>query len=280
MKRFLLLSVIAVLVSGCASQGYIPNTSSITPYEAIYDVRLTGSGNGRGPQAAKGLLSFRLTETCDGWETLSYVEVDLTFPSGFQMTSERRFTAWERKDGRRYRFEVEGFKNGKQTEKFKGTARLREDGSGRATYKFRDQLTVDLPEGTVLPVQFSQALIRKAEAGEKTFTLPVFNGQSALGPRLISSAIGLPKTETDAFGTAADDIRTASPRPVSLAFFNYYSDSETPTFELQTLFHETGLSEAVSQDFGGFELSFELRDVVPMPPTTCAYENGGLSRRS
>ena len=269
MKRITLVTLLAALLTGCASQSYIPNTSSITPYEAIYDVRLAGSESERGLQAAQGLLTFRLNETCDGWETFSYVEVDLTFPSGFQMTSERRFAAWEHKEGRRYKFEVEGFKNGKQTENFRGSARLREDGSGTATYRFSNRFTVDLPEGTVLPVQFSQALLRQAEQGEKTFTTPVFNGQSAFGPRLISTAIGLPM-DGEAENSDPSSVMTATPRPISLAFFNYYVETETPAFELKTLFHETGLSEAVSQDFGGFELAFELRDVAQLPPVECS----------
>jgi hypothetical protein len=254
--------------------------AELPSYEAIYDVRLTHASATMGPRSAVGTLELRFAKTCDGWDTKSHIQLDLSFRSGATSAHERFFSSWESLDGRAYRFAVRTIKDNKAVESYTGTASLTQSG-GTAIYEFPPRgdkksprtTTVALPRDTSFPAGNLRALLERAYRREALFRSVVLNGESSSGPRAISAAIGprLDKEQGDGGAIPTGDatlLGSASWR-MSAAYFNLDENRDTPNFELNSRLYESGITSFFEQTFNDFAISANLKRLRHLPPPAC-----------
>ncbi len=249
------------------------------PYEATYELRLTRASATYGPRAAVGQYSYRVADTCDGWETKSHIVVDLTFRDDLTYTNERFFTSWEAKNGASYRFAVQTLKNSNTVEAFKGTAVINAKG-GQAVYeplatppkgKEFKKVTLPLPPGTLLPLAHSRALLQHAENGDALFRSVVLNGSYSTGPRVLSVAIGPRHGEFAPPPTPEFDpklLATANWQ-ISTAAFNLGEKRDTPNTETAIQIHDTGIVQNFEQTFFDYALSARLTRLQRLDAPAC-----------
>ena len=252
-------------------------------YEASYEIRLTRASTTRGPRAAVGTLDSVFRETCDGWDTKTRTVLDLAFGDGSNFTNERYFDSWESKTGRDYKFTVQTFKNGQTVEAFKGRANLKNSG-GRAIFEavgekgegLGEGYVWPLPEGTMLPVAHSMALLDRAEMGALLFRSVVLNGASRAGPRVLSIVIGQQMDE----GEVPNSLSNSLPEDVvrllnapawrmSSALYNFYEERETPDTEVFLQLHKSGVTEFFEQTFSDFSISGRMVYLRYLDPPQC-----------
>jgi hypothetical protein len=272
LNRFVALGILGLPLAAAAAD--------LPPYEATYELRLTRASSTFGPRAAVGTYQYRVAETCDGWETKSHIQVELTFRDEITYSNERFFSSWEARAGNTYRFAVQTLKNGNTVEAFRGTAALNAKG-GQAVYqplgdppprKEVKKVTLPLPPGTLLPLAHARALLEHAEAGDALFRSVVLSGSSSTGPRILSTAIG-PRHGQSALPPATaefDPQLLATPNwQITTAVYNLGEKRDVPNSESEIQLHESGIAENFEQTFFDYALAAHLTRLQRLPKPAC-----------
>ena len=240
-------------------------SSSLASHRAVYDLSLTKAMQSDGVRAAKGTMVYTITDRCDGYTIESNLQMELAFASGIDNQIDQRFASWEAKDGRTASFRMQVLENGTLSKSYIGNVALDADGSGTVTYETDAIQKFKLPKGTLLSTGHTLALIKAAAAGEKFFVRPVIDGSFEEGPFTISVAIAAPRG-----GPVKDgDLATGAAWPVSMAYFHFSTDNESPDYELNMSILPSGVARAMSQDFGKFTLGFDLVRAEAVTPPPC-----------
>jgi hypothetical protein len=275
---------ICAAIFAVTAQIFTPAAAVELPsYAASYELRLIRASASEGPRAAVGTLQSVFQETCDGWETRTRTVLDLAFRDSTNITNERYFDSWESKNGRDYKFSVHTFRNGRTIEAYSGRAEMK-NLSGRAYYgavgeksgRVSEELVVELPEGTMLPVKHATTLLDRAEMGAPLFRTVVLDGASSTGPRVVSIAIGkrieeyeVSTTLSDAKAEDIDKLLNTPSWRMSAARYNLYEERDTPDTELFLKLHKTGVIESFEQTFEDFSLSAHLVSLRHLESLKC-----------
>lgn len=258
--------------------------AELLSYAARYELRLVHASSSEGPRAAVGTLDSVFQETCDGWDTRSRTVLDLAFRDSSNFTNERYFNSWESKNGREYKFTVHTFRNGRTVEAFDGRAEI-EDVGGRAYYaavgedgvRASEEVALDLPEGTMLPVVHATALLDHAKEGTTLFRSVVLDGASSTGPRVVSVAIGkrdegggIPETLNGARAEDIDKLLNTAAWRMSTARYNIDDDRDTPDTELFLKLHSSGVLGSFEQTFDDFKFSAHMVSLRHLDPPQCS----------
>jgi len=243
------------------------------PHRAAYAFNLKSATRNSGIIDVGGGMSYEIAETCDGWTVNQRILLRIINRRNREIRSITNYTSWESKDGQRFRFSSRTTRNGRLSERYKGTASLNADGTGIAVYTQPKTTRMRLPKGTIFPTAHSELIVRRAQAG-KMFTWRVlFDGTTDEGPYGVSALAGKPR------GTGADDeaeIQKVVGRqvvgkfwPVSLAFFPQGSSKSVPEYELKVGMHANSIARWLIMDYGNFVIDARLAKFQPLPRPKC-----------
>ena len=265
----------AVAVSAAPALAASP---ALTPHEAIYALRLSQASPSGGPRAAVGTLEMRLAQTCDGWDTKTHIIMNLAFSDEENVINERFFTSWESNTGRNYRFKTLTLKNGKTIEDYSGTAVINRRG-GSATYqlpppegeKKARSVFIRLPADTLFPAAHVRTLLASAQDGKPMLRRVVLDGQSSVGPRVKSTAIGPRRPEiVPELPSDLDRSLLGKPSwPMSAAYFNMNRSRDLPNTEIFLQLFESGITDSFDQTFSDFTISARLERLRHVEPPVC-----------
>jgi hypothetical protein len=245
------------------------SVSDLVPHRALYTVSLEKGIANSAVSSADGIMSVAMEKTCDGWIYTQELKTVIQPVEGNSIQQVAFFTSWESLDGLEYTFASRSVQNGNFSE-LRGTASLEADGSGgRARFSKPISQEVDLPKGTMFPVSHTVRLLDEMRSGARFFSRIVFSGSDDLQPELINAFIGdaiLPtEHDTGKLGNLGD--RTGW--PLSLAFFPLASDTGIPSFELQVLQLDNGISSNMLMDFGDFATDITAQKIEPLDWPRC-----------
>lgn len=257
----------AVLV--CAPVSGAALAVEVTPHKAIYEMALQSSRPSSEVADVRGTMQFEWGDGCDGWTVDQRSVMTFLYNSGDQVDLGWNLVSWESKDGKRYRFFVRKYQNGRLYEQLRGDARLEADGGGAADYATPAEGRVPLPPGTMFPTAHSLALLTRAERGERFFWAGVFDGSDESGLFGVSAVIGDRRE-----AARAEDVRfpllAAGPSWfVSLGFFAAEGQEAVPEHEQRLRLHANGVVEDLILDYGDFTISATLRRLEALPPPDC-----------
>jgi hypothetical protein len=237
----------------------------LASHRAVYDVTLVRASQNDSVRAAKGVMTYVVTDRCDGYTIESDLHLELAQSSGEDSDMDQRYAAWEAKDNRSASFRMLVLEDGAIKESYHGTATLDAQGAGSATYITDKPTTYALPAGTLLSTNHFIALIAAGLKDERFVSKPVFDGSFDDGPYRITAVVS-PHVE-HTVSAAGPAIGPAW--PVSLAYFRLDSQDAAPDYELTMELARNGVVPRMMQDFGGFTLAFELRHFEPVTPAPC-----------
>ena len=220
----------------------------LAPHRALYQLSL-GSIQ---PQSdfidVKGGISVDWTLTCDGWTVEQLYVTAATLRSGAIFESEIRYSSFESADRRTFRFTSVTRRNGEVAERFTGgVERADEVAAATVNYAQPAGVALDLPTGTMLPMQHIEALIAEAERGEQKFLAPYFDGPRPEEAPFEASALIIGARQPPEEG-AADEMGPPIDRPwwqVRIAFFPRDATSPDPDFELSMQLQDNGIARSL-----------------------------------
>jgi EipB-like len=262
MRAFALPAVLAAaIVAGAASP------MPLISYRAQYEVSMMPGGNARDLVGVRGLMVTEFRESCDGYiETQRFV-ADLTDADENTLRSDFTSKTWESRDGRAFNFTIGDMIVGKTSERYEGQAQSPPTGGGKATYTTPAGATVELPNGTLFPTEFSERLIAAARAGENSYTATVFHGDDLKELLVATVFIGReangPDSELGGI-TAMNGVRSW---PMVISYHKQGSDEATPAYEMSFRGYENGIATGMRMRYPTFALQSRLVKLEVLTPS-------------
>ncbi len=240
----------------------------LAAHHAVYALTLNAA-KAQSVMAAHGTMTYDVVDACSGWTTSQHLVIDLTNQSGQDVHMVSDYATLESKDGTHLDFHSKQVTDTAVTEQVDGTATLsRSGGSGHVDFTSPQKTTLLLPDGTLLPMAHTSALIDAAEAGKRFLSVPLFDGTGADGAQ-------------DTFVTVENWHKAAGADPqqkwaalaalpygrVHIAFFARSHAAETPDYEIGMTYFANGVADQLAMNFGEFQMDGRLAqfDLRPSP---------------
>ena len=215
---------------------------------------------------AHGTMSYDVVDTCSGWTTAQHLVIDLTNKDGQDIHMVSDYATIESKDGTHLEFHTKQATDKAVTAQLDGTAVLEHSGGrGHADFTAPEKKQVLLPEGTLLPMAHTGALLDAAITGKKFLSVPLFDGTGTDGAQ--DTFVTVENWRPPAGQKWAALSPLASGR-VHIAFFDRGTAAETPDYEIGMQYFANGVADNLSMDFGDFAMDGKLQ-TLDMHPTRC-----------
>jgi EipB-like len=255
----LLMALGAALWSGAAD-------AALEPHVAAYRLSLAGATDMSNPfSEVRGGLVIEWRLACDGWLSRQRLAFSGTLQEGGDLSHDVRFSSWEALDGSRMRYSYRSYGDDELQEEFRGEAVLAPPEGGVATFTTPSERRIELPAGAMFPTVHIQEVLREARAGERFVSHEVFDGAGFDALTQITSVIGQPRLVEP----LADQDGQARAWPVSMAYYDLHTPSDTPKFEAGFLLEENGVLRDLVLNYGDFKLQGELESLDLLERPDC-----------
>lgn len=244
------------------------------PHRVAYVFRMDTARLDSGIVDIKGGMTYEIADACDGWTVNQKIFMQLFSRQNRSFRTVTTYTSWESKDGQRFRFSTNTARNGRVTERFRGSARLKADGSGgEVTFTAPKAKTMKLAAGTIFPTRHSELVMAAAVKGERFIWRTLFDGTTDKGPYGVSAVMSKPKTpagEGDAkIGKLLGNLGGEKFWSIKLAFFPENTKTPQPDYELAVGMHANSVIRWLKMDYGQFVIDARLAKVEPLPKAKC-----------
>ncbi len=244
--------------------------ATLAAHHAVYTLTLDTSKAGS-VIAAHGTMTYDVTDACTAWTTAQHLVIDMTNADGQVVHMVSDYATLESKDGTHLDFHTKQVTDQAVTDKLDGTAVLeRSGGRGHADFTTPPNTSVLLPEGTLLPMAHTSALLDAAIAGKRFLSVPLFDGTGADGAQDTFVTIenwNAPKSQkTPSKWAVLADLPSGH---VHIAFFARSTDAETPDYEIGMTYAANGVADALSMNFGEFQMNGRLDQLDMRPAPHC-----------
>ncbi len=238
--------------------------TDLLSHRAIYVLRLADKDAGDLFAAVEGAMVIEWKATCDGWVSSQRMGFVAETLDGEDVTFDVRFSSWESAANDRIRFTLRSFDGPHPVESYRGEARLEgPGGAGVARYREPEEVSIELPAGTVFPTEQMRLLVEAAREGRMMSQYRLFDGSGLVSASAVTAVIGVPSEVAE---TASGYTRRW---PVSLAYYDSEGGTGTPEFEISFMLDEGGVLYDIRLDYGDFALEGELRRLDLLPPADC-----------
>lgn len=243
-------------------------------HRAAYRFKLKSSRSDSRVVDIKGGMTYEIIDTCDGWTVNQTIVLDMFDRRNRAVRSVTSYSSWESKDGRRFRFNSRTTRNGRVSERYRGTATLKGDGSGGfAVFTLPKKMRITLPPNSIFPTAHSELVMAKAKAGGPFVWRILFDGTTNEGPYGVSAVIGKPRTATTPEQRRAQRLLGELGKdkfwPVKLAFFPNASLTPEPEYELAVGMHTNSVARWLVMDYGSFVIDAKLAKIEILPKASC-----------
>lgn len=249
---------------------------ALAAHRAVYGFRLVSADASAGITGVSGDMYYEQDDACDAWTTDNRFSVAYQYPERRPVLNTNHYVSWEAKDQTRFSFSSERQENREMTEQLRGAVVRKEDGSAVAEYVRPDDLSFDLPPGYYLPAMHTTDIIRRARAGEKFFSVVMFDGTDAEGPVEANTFIGKKATaaEIDEIagksGKIDKSLLDKDAWNVRMAVFPLEDDEDmTPAYEMDLLLHANGVVSRAVIDYKNFTVMQGLQALEKLPARNC-----------
>ncbi len=237
----------------------------LAAHHAVYQLTLDSSKD-QDVTEAHGTMTYDVLDTCAAWTTSQHLVIDLTNKDGQDVHMVSDYATLESHDGAHMDFHTKQVTDQAVTEQIDGTAVLdRSGGRGHADFTTPERKTVLLPQGTLLPMAHTGALIDAAIAGKKFLSVPLFDGTTADGAQDTFVTIESWHKPSPQKWPA---LSALSAGHVHIAFFDRTTAAETPNYEIGMQYFANGVADGLTMDFGGFVMNGRLQ-TLDMHPGRC-----------
>jgi hypothetical protein len=243
------------------------NAATLQPHVAAYRLSLADRPEMGNPfMEVRGGLVIEWRLACDGWLSRQRLAFVGTLQEGGDLGHDVRFSSWEALDGLRMRYSYRSYDDETLQEEFRGEARIDPPDRGLATFTEPNKRQVELPPDTIFPTVHIQEVLNSALAGEQFVSHRVFDGAGFDSLTQITSVIGQPRMVELSAEQREERGRVW---PVSMAYYDLNTPSDTPKFEAEFLLGEDGVIRDVVLDYGDFRLKAALETLEAIERPDC-----------
>ncbi len=244
------------------------------PHRAAYSFKLKSSRSDSRVVDIKGGMTYEIVDNCDGWTVNQTIVLSLFDQRNRAVRSVTSYSSWESKDGRRFRFNTRTTRNGKLSERYRGTATLKGDGSGGvAVFTLPKKKRMKLPPKSIFPTAHTELVMRRAKEGGAIIWRILFDGTTNDGPYGVSAVIG--KARTGGAGKQGKiqkmlgSLGKQKYWPIKLAFFPSNSQAPEPEYELSVGMYRNSIARWLVMDYGSFVIDAKLAKIEFLPKASC-----------
>lgn len=268
-----LAAALILALTACGAGGgpalAVVAAEALVPHKAVYALSLDSVESSSQVIDATGRFEFEWKNVCDGWAISQKFRIALLYEGGMPVTYAWSYSAWESRDGTRFRFFRRHFDENGEVMRASGEAELRPDGAGSAVIRDPDSRELDLPQGTLFPTGHTLHVLNEAEVDSAPLWTMVFDGSGGDGlfgvSTTLSQALG-PEAPTRLESTLIDDVPSWR---VQLAFFGAGAESVEPEQEQGLRLFANGVVDEMTLDYGDFVLASDLTELAELPPPDC-----------
>lgn len=242
------------------------------PHRAIYEITLDRAGSGSGVVELAGRMVYELQGSrCEGYTQNMRFVTRMIAQDGSEQISDLRTSSWEDGQGMRLRFNSEQYKDAKLVETTAGDSKRRSPGADievQLTKPVKEKLT--LPGRIYFPMQHSQAMLTAAMAGQRQFSVGLYDG-SEKGTKVYDTSAWI-GARADKFSTGVPPALASTPSwQVSIGYFEPgKSGKDTlPSYELSFRIFANGVSSDMRIDYGDFAVRGKLTELIFLPVSEC-----------
>jgi hypothetical protein len=244
----------------------------LMPHRAAYVLTL-GTAKSSGIAAVQGAMTIEYQQTCEGWTLTQRMRFRISDADGEQNETDVNFSSWEAMDGQSYRFTMRSKNNGAEGESLRGRAALDgRDKGGRAVFAEPENEVIELPPGTLFPIDHTFRLLVEALKGERGFTRFVFDGASRDGAMEVNALMApLADTAPSESGPAIQrDLIAGLSWRVQMAFFKADANgSGEPEYETTMRLYSNGVGTDFVFDYSDFSIRGRLQRLERLPKPRC-----------
>lgn len=253
--------------------------AGFVPHKALYEIKLSGKKSGAQILNIHGQMLYEWTSNCEAWNSLHKFNLVYEYADSPPLQISSDYSLYEPFDGASLDYYSQR-KNGDETvEELRGTALMQAAGAGKAVNRVPDNLSFDLPQGTLFPMKHSLEVLRNMREGKKFYNAVIFDGSDQEGPIAVNAFMGGMKKLPDALAVnkAIDQsLLNDSAHYIRLAFFPLKSDAEEADYEMSMLLHDNGVisdMEINYSDFSVVQRLVALEKTKPDCSTTAAVRS-------
>jgi hypothetical protein len=242
------------------------NAATLAAHHAVYKLSLDTSKD-QDVLSASGTMTYDVVDSCSGWTTSQHLVVDFANKDGQEVHMVSDYATLESKDGTHLDFHTKQVTDQAVTQQLDGKAVLEHSGGrGYADFTAPQKTHVLLPEGTLLPMAHTAALLDAAAAGKKFLSVPLFDGTGADGAQDTFVTIESWKPPAQQKWAALSLLPYGR---VHIAFFTRASATQTPDYEIGMQYFANGVADSLTMDFGDFTVDGTLDQFELRAPAHC-----------
>ena len=255
---FLLIILSESVSAGTASENF-------QPHRAFYKMTMGSSKVNSGIIGVDGRMIFEWRSTCDAWVVEQRYIMRYQREQGTETHTDTEFSAWENKDGERYKFYVKN-KFSDTKSKIEGVANYSSKTRiGAVLFQSPKEIKYNLPGNTMFPSNHTFFLLDAAKAQKKLVVVPVFDGSEIQTAISVSAVIGEQKT----LGNPKHALLSRNYWPIRMAFFSPEEKTIRPTYEMTINLHENGIAGDLLLDYSDFTVNMKLMKVEKLARPYC-----------
>lgn len=264
-KRSLAFGVVALV-------GLVPAAlaDNFRPHRAVYDLTLKSAESKSGISALTGKMVFEVQgSACEGYAVEFRLITEISASNGAGRLTDVRTSSFEAGDGADFQFLTKTYLDQKLAQESRGAA-TRGKGKLEIAITKPEEKKISFDQRIMFPSQHFLEIIRLAQAGEKFFSVDVYDG-SEEGDTFFETAavIGKPREIEVPEGEPASESKTHWPITIS-----YYDPRKgkidaTPIYTLRFLANAPGISRDLSMDYNSFVIKGKLSDLTYFPLQSC-----------
>ena len=255
---FLLVILPESVLAGAASENF-------QPHRAFYKMTMGSSKANSGIIGVDGRMIFEWRSTCDAWVVEQRYVMTYQREQGNETHTDTEFSAWENKDGERYKFYVKNKFSDKKS-KIEGVANYSlKTRSGAVLFQAPKEVKYELPGNTMFPSNHTFFLLDAAKAQKKLLVAPVFDGSEIQSAISVSAVIGKQKV----LANPQHSLLSGNYWPIRMAFFSPGHRSTRPTHEMTINLHENGIASDLVLDYADFTVNMKLVKVEKITRPYC-----------
>jgi len=263
------LFVILLSTTGLARAGGI-TADAIAPHRALYEIVLTSAKSGGQLSNLSGRMFFEWRRDCDAWTTDNRSILHYTYADGTASRINSDFATREDLNGKNFDFSTRRVSDGSTLEEYRGHA-----SNNKAVYTVPAGHVVNLPKGTMFPMQHTMEILDRMQRGDRYFSVPLFDGSDDKNPPEVSVFIGAPsKAPTPLYAARnVDQGLLASPaHRMHIAFFPTDDDSgDAADYEMDMIAHNNGVVSDIDIVYDNFSVKQRLVALEKLErPASCS----------
>lgn len=239
----------------------VPNSVDLLPHRATYEITLDKSYYDEDILDAKGQMSIQLAKVGDGWAIEQKCTLHIYYKDGSAEQVITTLATYESLDGLKYSFNARTLRED-QEETISGEAILAsKGGAGIVTYQQPDELTIQLPVGTIFPTQHLIYMLQAAMRRQKVVSNIVFDGSSeTYEPVLVDTFLGESQDPKLAL-TNKDLLETKKVWLMRMAVYAEDSKGPEADYEIKQHVLDRGIIRDMTLDYGTFKVKAVLNQV-------------------